>query len=120
MKANSKYTVAEIVTEAGFKPEEVVGKVRVRVGGIPVNDPNKVISIQPKTKTLEIIVGQEKKEVTLEGDNEEKVISENAHAFFEATAEDKNKAFEAHRLVVEKKNTEHEETNKGDKSTPET
>lgn len=80
MKANTKITVAEILIEAGYTPADVVGKVRVRVAGIPVNEIEKVITIQPGTKEIEVIVGQESKVVEIDGDNEEKVITEGARA----------------------------------------
>lgn len=109
MKANAKYTVAEIVTEAGFKPEDVVGKVRVRVGGIPVNDPAKIISVQKGATELNIIVGQEAKVVKLNGENEDTVVSEEAHKAYEAVGAEKVKAFEANKAEKEKARTEAEE-----------
>lgn len=83
MKANAKYTVGELVTEAGYKPDDVVGKVRVRIGGIPCNDVAKVVTIQPDTKELEVIVGEEVKTIKFDGEEKETVVSEEAHSVLE-------------------------------------
>lgn len=95
MKANTKYTVAEILTEAGYKPADVVGKVRVRIAGIPVNDPNKVVSLQPEVKTIEIIVGTEAKDVAVEKGEDHVVVSDGARTALDAEGVETNKQVEA-------------------------
>lgn len=96
MKANGKYTVLEILTEAGVEnPEEKVGKVRVRVGGIPVNDPNKVINFQPGTKSVDLIVGDESFNVKLAKESKERVFSEGAREALDAEGQEVNKQVEA-------------------------
>lgn len=100
MKAKAIYTVAEIVKEAGFDPEQV-GKVRVRVAGIPVNDPNKVISIQANTSEVLVIVGQESKTIEVE-ENDTKIISESARESLDEAGKTLSEKAEA--VVEAKKN----------------
>jgi len=77
MKNNAKYSVSELLTAVGFDPAKVLGKVRVRVGGIPFNT-DKVLSVQVGVKKLAVIVGTESKEITFE-DGKDKVISAGAN-----------------------------------------
>ena len=79
MKSNKVYTVEEILIAAGIEnPGEVVGKVRVRIGGIAVRDLDHTIFVSPTDK-LEILVGEETFEVPLT-EGEEGAISEGAQA----------------------------------------
>ena len=59
-----KYTAKEILTLAGVeKPEEIVGKMRVRIGGISVRKLDHIINV--KSGTLEVVVGVEKADVEI-------------------------------------------------------
>lgn len=110
MKANTKYTVAELITEAGYKPEDVVGKVRVRIGGIPVNDPAKVITFQPEVKKVEVIVGTEAVELEVEGVEKVHTISEGARASLDAEGVETSKQVEAmQKAKAEANKTDEEE-----------
>lgn len=57
------HTAAEIVALAGIEAD-VIGKVRVNIGGIPVNRPDHLINVQD-AKTVTLIVGLDEVEVTL-------------------------------------------------------
>lgn len=70
MKANKKYTALELVTAAGFEDVEF-GKIRVRIGGIRgIVTPDHVIRVTPGTTEIDVMVGNEVKTVTFEGDEE--------------------------------------------------
>lgn len=102
MKANTKTTVLEILTAAGVeKPEEKLGAVRVRIGGIPVNK-DQLIKVQPGTKTIDVIVGVDKHQVTIEGDEEAFTVSDGAKVMLEAKgAESTKKAEELQKAKAE-------------------
>lgn len=79
MKANTKYTAIEILTEAGVEhPEDKIGAVRVRIGGLPVNTPDHVINVSAETTELNIIVGTDELTVPVDEGEEEREISEGA------------------------------------------
>lgn len=60
-----KYTALDILKIAGVEtPEEKIGKVRVRIGGVPVRKPDTLVNVQDN-KELALIVGNEKIDVTL-------------------------------------------------------
>lgn len=62
-----KYPVLEILAEAGVEnAQELIGKVRVRIGGLNVSSPEQVINFQPDVKEVEIVVGDKKGKLTLE------------------------------------------------------
>ena len=86
MKANTKYTALEILTEAGIEtPEEKIGSMRVRIGGISgIVKPDHLIRIPTNTKEIDIIVGQETITVPIDSENEEIVVSEGPQAAIEA------------------------------------
>ena len=86
MKANTKYTALEILTEAGIEtPEEKIGSMRVRIGGISgIVKPDHLIRIPIGTKEIDIIVGQETVTIPIDSENEEIVISEGAQKAIEA------------------------------------
>ena len=80
MKANAKYTVLELLNAAGVKkPEEAIGKIRVRVAGVPLNNPNAVLTVQSGTKKVEVIVGVDKHEIVFDSDQKDRVVSEASH-----------------------------------------
>lgn len=97
MKANGKYTAIEILTAAGFdKPEESIGKVRVRIGGIPgIVRPDYVVRIPEGTTEIDVMVGQETKKVTFEADHETPAISESAKASLEVEGKAESEKAEA-------------------------
>jgi hypothetical protein len=96
MKANAKYTALEILKEAGIeKPEEKIGKMRVRIAGIAgIVKPDHLIKIQAETKKIDIIVGQEVKAIEIEGDEAEMIVSEAAKIAIEAEGKILNKKAE--------------------------
>lgn len=57
------YTASEIVALAGVDPKEI-GKVRVRIAGLPVNRPDHLVNMGNATRAS-VIVGVEKHEVEL-------------------------------------------------------
>lgn len=78
MKSGAKYTAAEIVSELGYKPEEIIGKVRVRIGGLPVNRVDHLVVVQAGVEKLDVIVGTERTEVELEKAEKELFVSQDA------------------------------------------
>lgn len=67
LKRNTKYTAKEILTAAGLNPDEVLGKIRVRISGISgIVKPDHLIKVQPGTEKLDLIVGMDAYEVELE------------------------------------------------------
>lgn len=80
MKTNTKYTALEILKEAGIKkPEEQFGKVRIRIAGIAgIVKPDHLIKIQPETKSIEIVVGEEVFNLKFVGKSKHSVISDSA------------------------------------------
>lgn len=89
MKANTKYTAVEILTEAGFdKPETMIGKFRVVIGGISgIVSADHLIKVIEGTKTLEVTVGVETKTIKIESENEEAEVSEGVRAVLDARVE---------------------------------
>ena len=89
MKANGKYTALEILQEAGIEnPQDKIGKVRVRIGGISgIVNPDDLITIQPNADKIDIIVGNETKELNFESSADEREVSEKAKLALEAKAE---------------------------------
>jgi hypothetical protein len=92
LKANTKYTVEEILTEAGFNPE-MVGKVRVRIGGIPVNKHGHIIRIVEEGK-LVVLAGTESKEVDIVEASEELTVSPETKKALEAKGAEMSKKIE--------------------------
>jgi hypothetical protein len=86
MIANKKYTAIEILTEAGIeKPEEKIGKMRVRIGGIAgIVKPGHIIRIPAGTKEVSVIVGQETATIPVGDDSEDAAVSEGAQKAIEA------------------------------------
>jgi hypothetical protein len=73
MKANKKYTALELTTAAGFEKVEF-GKIRVRIGGIRgISSADHLIRVTPGTTEIEVMVGNEVKPVTFDGDETEEV-----------------------------------------------
>lgn len=97
MKGNTKYTALEILTAAGVeKPEEVLGKVAVTIAGISgVVNPNHVILI-PETEKIVVIVGNEAKEVAIEGVTESQEVSKGTRAVLDEEGKKENEKIEAH------------------------
>ena len=95
MKANSKYTALELLTEAGVEtPQDKFGKVRIVIGGLSgIVNPDHLIRVQPGTKKLSIIVGVDPFEVELEDAEEgaDSLISEGARAVLDAKGAEINK-----------------------------
>lgn len=55
-----KYTALDILKLAGVEsPEEKIGKVSVRIGGVVANEPNKVINLMDSE--IEVIVARTEK-----------------------------------------------------------
>ena len=85
MKANTKYTALELLTAAKVvKPETLIGKVRVRIGGLPVNKPDHVINVTPGTTELAVLVGQDDYTIAFDGDEAESAVSAGARASLDA------------------------------------
>jgi len=80
MKANTKYTALEILTEAGVRnPEEKFGKMRVLIGGITgIVNQDHLINVPDGIKKIDIIVGIEKFSVKINKGGKERIISNNA------------------------------------------
>lgn len=75
---NTKVTALEVLAECGIKDaEKLLGKVRVRIGGIRVRSAEDVVKFQPETKKVEVIVGSELYELELAKGNKE----DNAEVF---------------------------------------
>jgi hypothetical protein len=93
MKANAKYTAKEILAEAGVENlDEVFGKLRVRIAGLRgIVSPDHVIKIPTGTKSLEVIVGNDAFDVTLDGDEKELAFSEEVRKVKGASKEEKTK-----------------------------
>jgi len=93
MKANTKYTAIEILTEAGFeKPEEKIGKFRVIIGGIQgIVTPDHVIRIPAGTKQLDVVIGIEAKVIKIKSDNKDMVISDGARAKLDSEGQERIK-----------------------------
>lgn len=95
MKANTKYTALEILTEAGIeKPEEKFGKFRIIIGGIlGIVKPDHVIRIQSGVKEIDVVVGIETVTIHVDADSKEATVSEGARIAIDAkgalSAEDK-------------------------------
>lgn len=70
---NTKVTALDVLKECGVKtPADKFGKVRVRIGGIAgINRPDYLITIQPETTSLEVIVGSEIYDLELSKGNDE-------------------------------------------------
>ena len=97
MKANTKYTALEILTEAGIeKPEEKIGKMRVRIAGIAgIVKPDHLVKIQSGTEEIDILVGEEAVKVKIDGDQSEQEVSEAAKVALEARGREATKKAEA-------------------------
>jgi hypothetical protein len=85
IKANAKYTALEILTEAGFsKPEDLIGKFRVIIGGLQgIVTADHIVRIPTDTKELEVVVGIEAKTIKIKKESEEAEVSEGAKAKLE-------------------------------------
>lgn len=77
MQSNKKYTALEILQEAGFeKPEEKIGKFRVIIGGLQgIVKPDHIIRVSAGTEELEVVVGIEKKIISIEDELAEQANS---------------------------------------------
>jgi hypothetical protein len=108
MKGNSKLTALEVLTAAGFeKPAEKIGKMRVRIAGIRgIVTPDHLISIPAGVEAIDVVLGDETKEVKLEGSFEQKQFTEAARVALEEkgrkATEAAEKLQEAKRLAREK------------------
>jgi hypothetical protein len=109
MKANAKYTALEILVACGVeKPEEKIGKMRVRIAGISgIVKPDHLIKIQAGTEKIDVVVGVDTFELKLEGDNEESVVSDEAKVVIEGKAKELNKLAQE---VADKKAEKEEKT----------
>lgn len=94
MKNNTIYTAKELLETAGFNAE-VIGKVRVRIGGIAgIVTPEHLINTGHSEK-IDVLVGADL--VTLELENQEEVVlSEGAKAVKDAEREENIARFDAH------------------------
>lgn len=87
-----KYTASELLRIAGVEqPQDVIGSVSVRIGGIAVNRPDHVINLQGATE-VEIQVANERETVQLPTDRTEP--SEEVKTAIKAKGEASTKAFE--------------------------
>lgn len=59
-----KFKAKDILEKAGYEPASKIGKVRVRIGGVSVNDPEHIINVQD-AKEVDILVGIETQTVSL-------------------------------------------------------
>jgi len=68
MRNNFTATAGEILKSVGdsfqvgeqtYSPEEVFGKTRIRIGGVPASTPNHLIRVPADAATLEVIVGDQ-------------------------------------------------------------
>lgn len=86
IKANAKYTALEILTEAGFtKPEDLLGKFRVIIGGLQgIVTADHIVKIPTDTKELEVVVGIEVKTIKIKQESEDTEVSEGARIKLEA------------------------------------
>lgn len=103
MKANITYTAKDILQSQGIDVESI-GKMRVRIGGIAVFTPDQLIRVpqNPEGK-LNIIIGNEKREVEIEA-NDEVGATEEAQKVIEADGRQASKDSEM--LTEAKKATE--------------
>jgi len=76
IKANTKYTAKEILSEAGFNPE-VLGTCRVQIGGLVANKPDYIVRIV-EIGTLPVVVGVETKNIEVTERAEEQTLSPDA------------------------------------------
>ena len=93
MKANQRLTALEVLKEAGsefqigeetMSVNDVIGKVRVRIGGIPVNSPDQLVFVQPSTDSLDVIVGNERFEIDTTENEEVRTVSDDAKEVLES------------------------------------
>ena len=76
MKSNTIATAAEILISLGYeKPEDYVGKMRVRIGGIPIRSVQHLVRFPSVAETVEVIVGDKVHEIDVKETNEEPVVS---------------------------------------------
>lgn len=113
MKANTKYTALEILTEAGVEtPEEKFGKFKVRIAGLRgIVTPDHLVKFGPEVKNVEVIVGVEKYEVEILGEAPENTeISEGAREALDAKG--KKATEKSEKLQAEKKAAKEEKPTK--------
>lgn len=99
MEANKKYTALEILKETGetkfsfgdkdYSAEDVFGKGRIRIGGIPgIVDPNHLVRVPEEMDELEVIVGVESYKInTKKNAKDSENVSEEAKKVIESRAE---------------------------------
>jgi hypothetical protein len=77
MKANTKYTALELLKEAKIKnPESKFGKVRIMIAGIAgIIKPDHLIKIQPNTKSIDILIGNENVSLKIDGSEKSSCVS---------------------------------------------
>lgn len=75
IKANTRYIAEEILTEAGINAEDVIGKMRVLIGGLTVSALEQVIRIPATTESIEIVTGVDSVSLDIEEENEEQELS---------------------------------------------
>src|SRR4051794_15321248 len=74
LKANSRYTAKEILSEAKID-STLIGQTRVLIGGIPVSGADHVVRIPSGTKTLEIVTGVDAKSIEIKDESKELELS---------------------------------------------
>ncbi|PIY96083.1 MAG: hypothetical protein COY66_05000 [Candidatus Kerfeldbacteria bacterium CG_4_10_14_0_8_um_filter_42_10] len=83
MKANAKYTAAEILTEAGMDVAKL-GKMAVTIGGIAgIVSPDHLIKLPADAMSIVVIVGEEKATINLAEPSDDSEISEDAKTVLE-------------------------------------
>lgn len=106
MKAVTKITAGEVLQELGYdKPENYIGKMRVRIGGIPVRSPYDLFNIQAATDTLQVIVGDKIHDIDTTENNEERVVTSGAKQVLKVHGEEATKRAEelqARKLAAKK------------------
>ena len=93
----SKYTAKEILAIAGVeKPEDVVGKMRVRIGGISVRELDKIVNV--KGESVDVLIGTETATVTVP-ERPETEVSDDLESARKVRGEKSTKAFNASQIA---------------------
>lgn len=123
--ANTKVTALDILNELGIENAEAkFGAVRVRIGGVPgINTPDRLITIQPDVKKLDVVVGNEWYELELHAGTPENnktifTITESAKAAIKTRGEKANEKAEKIQAVKQLVNKIKKASDKGIEYTP--
>jgi len=90
-KANKKYTALEILKIAGVEnPEDKFGKFKIRIAGLRgISSPNHLITIQPTTDQVDILVGDKVYSINTTENEKTRIVTEEVTKHEESKAEDK-------------------------------